>query len=83
MKADNGWKLMAFQVNFKKGYSWEKEEGGKVDRYEGEVTFENKVSEKFTIKLDAVKCSVILELLSAQIVNTAQQLADRLKQELT
>jgi len=77
------WKLTSFQVDFKKGYKWEKEDGKKVDRYEGEVTFENKISEKFTIKLDAAKCGVILELLSNQIVNTAQSLADKLKQDLT
>ena len=80
---NTSWKLTSFQVDFKKGYGWEKEDGKKVDRYEGEVTFENKISEKFTIKLDAAKCGVILELLSNQIVNTAQSLADRLKQDLT
>lgn len=77
------WKLTSFQVDFKKGYSWEKENGKRVDRYEGEVTFENGISEKFTIKLNAANCSVILELLSNQIVDTAQSLADKLKQDLT
>ena len=82
MKEPN-WKLASFQVDFKKGYNWEKEDGKKVDRYEGEVTFENGISEKFTVKLDATKCMIILGLLSNQIVNTAQSLADKLKQDLT
>ena len=80
---NTSWKLTSFQVDFKKGYEWEKEDGKKVDRYEGEVTFENGISEKFTVKLDATKCMVILELLSNQIVNTAQSLADKLRQDLT
>ena len=83
MKTNGNWKLTSFQVDFKKGYNWEKEDGKKVDRYEGEVTFENGISEKFTVKLDATKCMIILGLLSNQIVNTAQSLADKLKQDLT
>jgi hypothetical protein len=83
MSADTGWKLESFKVEFRQGYNWEQDEAKRVDRYEGVVTFENKVSEKFTVKLNAAKCGIILELLAGQIINTAQELADRIRLELT
>lgn len=70
----NTWKLDSFKVDFHKGWKHEKTE----DRYEGFIKFCNEENESFTIKLDAAKSQVIMDLIADEIVKTASNLAIRM-----
>lgn len=74
------WKVESFKVQFKQGYSWGKTPKEQIDRYEGAITFSNKENESFTINLDELKSAKIVELISSQIVETANELSLRINE---
>lgn len=74
------WKVRSFKVDFKPGYSWKDNPKEKIDRYEGSITFANEVNESFTINLDELKSSKIVELISSQIIETAKELSVRINE---
>ena len=74
------WKVESFKVDFKPGYSWGKTPKEQTDRYEGVITFSNKECERFTIKLDELKSGKIVELISSQIVEAANELSARINE---
>ncbi len=73
------WHLDLFKVHFERGWKSDKT----VDRYEGEIRFKNESAENFTIKLDAEKSQKIIDILSEQIVATAQDLTDKIRLDFT
>jgi hypothetical protein len=72
---ENTWRLNQFEINFKKGYSYD----NSVDRYEGYVRFENDEYESFKVKLNNEDSLKILDIVSGRMLSGAEELISRLK----
>lgn len=53
-----------------------------VDRYEGRISFENNLSENFTINLDPIKCKQIINICMGEIGKSADDLQKRMHELL-
>lgn len=47
-------------------------------KYMGTVCFENKIGESFVFKLDELKCNKYIEIISQEIVSSAESLSKEL-----
>lgn len=65
------WKLINFNLQFKSGYNFEKT----VDRYEGMVTFQNKDSEQFTLKITPVLSALFIKLITNELAVSVNELS--------
>ena len=79
---DNNWRLERIEIQFKKGYSFEKKEEKKHDRYEGVIEFENGEFESFCFKVRPKMAQKYIQLMSDDIVKSARSLGDRLIESL-
>lgn len=71
---DSNWKLEKLEIEFKQGYSF----NNSVDRYEGKIKFSNGKAESFVFKIDQVKCNEYVNIIAPEIVNTANELSNKL-----
>lgn len=65
------WKLINFRLEFKKGYDYNKT----IDRYEGIVTFENKDSEQFTLKITPELSVLFIKLITNELAISVNELS--------
>lgn len=69
---NKNFKLKEFSLEFKKGYSFEKEE--EKDRYEGKVSFFNEIGESFTLCVDEDLSLDILKIISKKLSENTDKL---------
>ncbi len=74
----NEWKLTSFKVDFHQGFAILNTE----DRYEGKITFSNGHHESFTLKITPELSQTFINLMSEQIVDTAETLCKKLTESL-
>ena len=65
------WKLTSFSLEFKNGYAFEKT----IDRYEGIVTFQNKNSEQFTLKITPELSVIFIKLITNELALSVNELS--------
>ena len=71
---NKNFKLKEFSLEFKKGYSFEKEEEKQKDRYEGKVSFFNEEGESFTLNTDMELSVEILQIISKKLAENTDRL---------
>lgn len=71
---NKNFKLKEFSLEFKKGYSFEKEEEKQKDRYEGKVSFFNEIGESFTLCVDEGLSLDILKIISKKLSENTDKL---------
>ena len=64
-------KLINFNFQFKSGYAFEKT----IDRYEGMVTFQNKDSEQFTLKINPELSVLFIKLITNELAISVNELS--------
>ena len=77
MQNNQEWILKRLTIEFKHGYSHLETE----DHYEGRIEFTNGDNECFIIKLREDMTEPYLKLVSQEVINSAQQLADRMAKQ--
>ena len=76
------WRLKSIEIQFKKGYAFEKTEEEKHDRYEGKISFENGEGESFSFRVKSGMAQKYIDLIATDIVTAATGLGERLKESL-
>ena len=71
---NKNFKLKEFSLEFKRGYSFEKEEEKQKDRYEGKVYFFNEIGESFTLCVDEDLSLDILKIISKKLSENTDKL---------
>lgn len=79
---DNNWKLDKIEICFKHGYDHEKDPVKQKDRYEGSIRFSNGDFESFNFKVRPDMAEKYIQLLSKDIVESANDLGNRLIESL-
>lgn len=79
---DEAWKLDEIKIEFKSGWSFEKDPEKRIDRYEGTISFRNGESEYFRFRIKPNMAQAYIELLANDIVSSATNLGERLKESL-
>lgn len=79
---DETWKLDEIKIEFKHGWSHEKDPEKKVDRYEGTISFTNGESESFKFRIKPNMAQAYIDLMANDIVSSANSLGERLKESL-
>lgn len=81
-KLNNNWKLKSIEIQFKKGYNFEKDPEKQEDRYEGMIKFENDEAESFSFKIKPNMANKYIDLIAQDIIIAATGLGERLKESL-
>ena len=79
---DETWKLDEIKIEFKHGWSHEKNPEKQKDRYEGTISFTNEESESFKFRIRPNMAQAYIDLISEDIVKSANSLGERLKESL-
>ena len=81
-KINENWRLQKIEIEFKHGWSHEKDPEKQKDRYEGKITFTNEESESFSFKVKPNMAQKYIDLIATDIVIAATGLGERLKESL-
>ena len=81
-KINKKWVLKNLEIEFKRGYDWQKKPEERVDRYEGRISFENGDMESFSFKVKPNMAQKYIDLIAEDIVIGATGLGEQLKESL-
>jgi len=76
------WRLNKIEIKFEQGWSHKEKKEEQVDRYVGKISFTNKDNESFNLNIPQGMTRRYLDLMSEDIVKTAQQLGDKIAQSI-
>jgi len=79
---DSNWRLDEINIEFKKGYYYKENSEEKEDRYEGMIRFKNGDNESFKFKIKPDIAQNFIDLISDEIVESATELGEKLKESL-